>query len=73
MTTHPRGCFVLLTDGRTACYGKPITKKKDSGSFHEVIVNDGGVAIVGENQIKAIDDSVAGWKKPASNPDSVQR
>jgi len=57
--THPRGCYVELVDGRTACYGRSRTA--NGIKLHEISINGGGIAVVGENEIKSVDDSRPGW------------
>ena len=60
MSAHPRGCYVELVDGRTACYGHAVNS--NGVKFHSITVNGGGITVVGDNQIKVVDDQRPGWK-----------
>ena len=59
MESYPRGCWVELVDGRTACYGRQRFSNKIR--MHEVSVNGGGIAVVGDNEIKNVNVNRPGW------------
>ena len=60
MKTLPRGCYILLHDGRTACYGR--RRAAHGIEMHEISINDGGIEVVSEAEIKEFDENLPGWK-----------